>query len=753
MTEQFRWELDISSFVQSLRQANEEIDRTIAKSEELGESTTAGLNDAKDAADDAGDALGDMGEETKDAGDIGEAAGATLTITWKKVAVAAAAAAAAVAAVVHETIEFADEVNLVAKRAATVGASVEDFQKVQGALDLMTDGSARAEMALINLNRKIDDARTKGGAAADQLARMGLDARDLAELDVDERLLAVADGIATLGDRAAQTAVAADLMGRAGRAMVDSFAKGREPFQESFKLIEQAGIISNETAKEAEALADAVYLLQQAWRSFRSAALEPLIPRLTATLNFLTGLVAHSDDNVVALGKLNQRLGETAEEFGDAEPVVEGFSEAVGVAVEQTNMMAEAARSMAAQAAKSFGILEHQELLDTLDAVGTGADRFEVLEQQIVRMTRPTEAAADDMASSFQDMEQAIVQAVLDGTRLVEDWQALMDAMGAPSPAAVQSDLELYAAAIVTEYRRAWESSTEVVQKESGKQSRALEKAQKELLKKLQQQAQEHAEAMAEVWRTTWEGYIPSVERVVDESEAIWSGHQQGVTDISEATLTHWHAQVEGFLEELGAVSGAMNGLTQGAFDNISAITDLAMAKSAEGTKAYEDAVRAQFAVAVAGALASTTVAMVQAAATWASSEQDWKSGLAAVGVAIGEMVGLLATIGAAEAEFNSKFHAGGVIRQDEIPATLQQGESVLTKQATRALGEQRVNDLNRGVAAGGREQLTVVQQVNNRTTYAAQQEAIRTGADPYSAKIAAMQPSKAYLRNPFAEV
>jgi len=93
-------------------------------------------------------------------------------------------------------------------------------------------------------------------------------------------------------------------------------------------------------------------------------------------------------------------------------------------------------------------------------------------------------------------------------------------------------------------------------------------------------------------------------------------------------------------------------------------------------------------------------------------------------------------------------FHTGG-----EVVANLEAGEHVSSRQAVRnAGGHEALDQLERGQgpAAGGR--VTVIQQVNNRTTFAAEYEAIRTGESPYSAEIAAIQPERRGLRNPYAE-
>lgn len=777
-----RWILDIGPLVNSLKEADGEITNAQVSVENLGETFDEAMASAADATEEATGKTEELGGAAEEAGEEGKAAGASFKGGMIVAAAGAAAALASVAALVNETIALGDEINLVAKRARTVGASAEEFQLVQGALDLMTDGSARAEMALTNLNRKIDDARTKGGVAADQFKRMGLSADELAGAGATERLLMVADGIATLGDRAAQTAVAADLMGRAGRSMVDSFAQGRGPFEDSFRLIEQAGIVSNETAAEAEALADSVYLAQQSFLSLKVSGLQPMMPVVREGIDLVSSWMqefAKSDEakrafedlaqvmrdtipTIEAVLKATEDLGwalrglaELIRVVGDGVDVVIGLASAVGLVGEEAGDAAwevgkyskEAREAESASRAAAAATRDWADLLGHYARAAESANS-EAAESAMSRADAVIAAAKRQIAAEDDALAERLVQLKVqnDGTiRAAEEEQAILDAFQDYKSARLHEAFE--------EARRIREEEAEAVKRadEREKQSRGGVAADETAGRAEKVEGERTAaRQVTEAWEGAYMAIGQDYVTLVEDQETIREReHLEWLHDQEERAAASKAANDE--IEEIEGLSAAQNMGIAETFANAhvslqDTVTGAIVSGTEKGTAARRKAEKEAFIAHKIAALAAITVSTAQS--LMASAEIGFPAAIP--GVLAAAAMGTVATAMAA-AEMPS-FHAGmsEPPKSDEVRIIGQREElsGILTRQGQQAAGgEEGVRRLNQG--GGGGPSITMIR-VGNETTQAQEYESKRTRSGPWWEMIQGINPGRSYLRNPF---
>ena len=195
-----------------------------------------------------------------------------------------AAATAALVETVQQVIELSDEANQLAKSARAVGASVEDIQLLQGAMDLLTDGSVDAARAIQDFQRGLAEARDGAGPLKDGLEKLGMTAGDLADLPVAEQVATIADRMGGLEDVAERTQVAIDVFGRSGRGMAAAFSLGGDAVREATQQIADAGIISAEVAVDSERLQDQILLTGAAFDTLKREFLAPMIPSISAVL-------------------------------------------------------------------------------------------------------------------------------------------------------------------------------------------------------------------------------------------------------------------------------------------------------------------------------------------------------------------------------------------------------------------------------------------------------------------------------------
>ena len=219
------------------------------------------------------------------------AGGEVASQAFKGVAIGVAAAGAAIAAfavaatkalkaTTKEVLELSGKANQLAKDAKKVGASVEDIQRVEGAFTLLTASGIDAARVIQDFQRNLADARDGTGEAQVALAKLGLTIQDLEGLSLAEQMALVGDRFTTLEDAAERSQVAMDVFGRSGREAVAAFAQGGDAFREAVDEIERAGIISSETAVQAEMLEDAIELATRSFDTLKRQVLEPFIPVL-----------------------------------------------------------------------------------------------------------------------------------------------------------------------------------------------------------------------------------------------------------------------------------------------------------------------------------------------------------------------------------------------------------------------------------------------------------------------------------------
>ena len=237
-----------------------------------------------------------------------------------QIGVAATAAGAAIfAGMVRNTAQAIDEQ---AKLARSIDASIDGLRGYQeAAADAGISNQAAAQSAQI-LNQRLGEARRGTGAAAEQLRRLGLDANELARMDVDERMAALADRMRALGFDSAQTGDALRQLGIRNREMVTLMQEGGDAIRNARQEIDDFGLsISEVDARQVEIANDAMRRVGRTLEVIRTqitVALAPIITELAGRLN----------DAAYEAGGFRQAAQDAAETglrgFGHLADVVEG---------------------------------------------------------------------------------------------------------------------------------------------------------------------------------------------------------------------------------------------------------------------------------------------------------------------------------------------------------------------------------------------------------------------------------------------
>ena len=175
----------------------------------------------------------------------------------KFTAAVTAAGAALATVLVKSSLETIDTQ---AKLARRVDGTTAAIQALQQAGDLAGISNEKLTKSLENLTTRLGEAQRRGmGPAAEALERIGLSASDLINLDVDQRVAAIADRFEELNLTAAQQADILRDLGVRNKEILNLLEGGGDATRAARKEVEQLGIaVSDIDAAKIEAANDAL---------------------------------------------------------------------------------------------------------------------------------------------------------------------------------------------------------------------------------------------------------------------------------------------------------------------------------------------------------------------------------------------------------------------------------------------------------------------------------------------------------------
>jgi hypothetical protein len=176
--------------------------------------------------------------------------------------------------------EAVDRFTEVRKASEKLGTTPETFSALGFAAaktGVDTDGLVAASRRYMSV---ISEAAAGNGAAAESLARLGLNAKDLADLPLDEKFAALADGIAGVGNEADRIDLTRRILGRGGQDLLPMLQKGSAGLAQ---MREQAGrlgaIVSKEDAENAKRFTAAIGQAKLAVKYFVESVGAAILPR------------------------------------------------------------------------------------------------------------------------------------------------------------------------------------------------------------------------------------------------------------------------------------------------------------------------------------------------------------------------------------------------------------------------------------------------------------------------------------------
>ena len=165
-----------------------------------------------------------------------------------------AIAAGAVVAAVKNVTSAMDEIG---KKADAIGIGTDALQELRAVAVSAGVSQGGLDKALEQLSKRLGEAEQGTGTAVKALEAMGLTAQELTGIPLDQALGVIAGRFAELQDATDRTAVATQLFGREGVAMVNVLKGGASELEKSRKRFRDLGVvIDEELIRNAEEMQD-----------------------------------------------------------------------------------------------------------------------------------------------------------------------------------------------------------------------------------------------------------------------------------------------------------------------------------------------------------------------------------------------------------------------------------------------------------------------------------------------------------------
>ena len=268
----------------------------------------------------------------------------------KGLAVAAAASGALVAgALTAMAVNGLKTVDANQKLARSMDATVNGLKAVQLAAGYTGVSVEEANGALQTMNRELASAAEKGSPAQKALAKLGLTARDLVDLDADERLATIADNIQRLGLDSSTTADILRDLGVRSRNMTLLVQAGGDAIRAAREEVRDFGLELSESQTAAvESANDAISRMSLVMTGLQQKLAVELAPTLQGIADRFNDL-AKSENVQNAVSSLATAFGDlaqtiTGEDFIGA--AVGGLELLAGVASGAADMMVTVAQNV-----------------------------------------------------------------------------------------------------------------------------------------------------------------------------------------------------------------------------------------------------------------------------------------------------------------------------------------------------------------------------------------------------------------------
>lgn len=211
---------------------------------------------------------------------------------------AGVALAGALALITERSTAAADSI---AKSAAAVGITTDALQAYRFAAERSGIAATEIDTALAKLNRRLAEGREGIGEATIAFDKLGISAKELQGLSLEDSLLRISEGFQNLEDPQEQTLVAMKLFEEAGAKFIPLLAKQEGGLADLAREFQDLGLAIDEGFIErSEEYRDQLLVLQKAKDKLFSVIADTVLPTMMsfakATTDIIAGLARWLDE-------------------------------------------------------------------------------------------------------------------------------------------------------------------------------------------------------------------------------------------------------------------------------------------------------------------------------------------------------------------------------------------------------------------------------------------------------------------------
>lgn len=216
-----------------------------------------------------------------------------------------------------------------AKTASRIGTTTDALSKLRFAADITGVSTQTLDMAMQRFTRRVAEAGQGTGEAVGALRELGLDAKELSALPLDQRMLVLSDAFGNVASKSDQLRLAFKLFDSEGTAVLNTLRLGREEMEGLFNEADRLGIVmSADAAKGVEQANDSIrkmILLLTGLRDQFVAALSPALEKLVDLMR--EGLLASIEETGQSVKKFSEVF---AKQFlNGLADIIEGFADLI----------------------------------------------------------------------------------------------------------------------------------------------------------------------------------------------------------------------------------------------------------------------------------------------------------------------------------------------------------------------------------------------------------------------------------------
>jgi molybdopterin synthase catalytic subunit len=193
-------------------------------------------------------------------------------------------------ALVKNSLQSADAL---AKTSDKLGLATEKLAGLQHAAELTGAGTRTLDMGLQRMTRRVSEAAQGTGEAQGALRELGLDARKLAKLPVDQQFGEIAEAMEEVKNQSDRVRLGFKLFDSEGVALINTLKGGKKALADYQQEARRLGLtMSRSDAFSIEMVNDSVTGLRAAFKGLGNELAVQLAPLITALSRGFTDLIA-----------------------------------------------------------------------------------------------------------------------------------------------------------------------------------------------------------------------------------------------------------------------------------------------------------------------------------------------------------------------------------------------------------------------------------------------------------------------------